>query len=336
MTVELLGQVAVAEQQVRQPPVAWPPAASLPLFSSVPPLLLFVLMGVSVLAPGPIERAALPLAVAGGLAGLPHGAVDHLVLGWSAPVRRNPSALAVLTIGLGYAALAVAAAAALILFPAVSLAIALVLAAVHFGRGEVAAWAERSGAAVPSPTTDALPAIAHGAAVVGLLLWVRPSTSSGVLAALSPRLCADIQSLRAVGLCTVAAAVIAGVGRLLASLRYRDAFELTLVAMTFVVVAPLAAFGIYFGGWHALRHSARLLDLARTPEDGGWMPSVRRLSVAGALPTLLAVGALVLLWDIRAVAGLATEIAVLLALTVPHAIVVATMDRARGRPSALR
>jgi Brp/Blh family beta-carotene 15,15'-monooxygenase len=329
MTVEIPDQASVG-QQANQRAESRGRAASLPIFNTAPPVLLMVLLAVSVLASGPVERAALPIAIVGGLVGVPHGAVDHLVLGWSTVGWRSPSARAMARIVVAYTGLAAAAAAALIVAPEASLAIGLLLSALHFGRGEVVGWAERSGVAVPSMLTDALPAIAHGGAVVGLLVWMHPEVGTRVINVLSPQLSADLLSLRTPGLCAVGVAVIAGVGTLLASGRHREAAELALVALTFAASPPLAAFGVYFGGWHALRHSARLLELARSPEDQGWKQSVRRLTSAAAIPTLIALGAIAVMWRVQAVAGLASVITVLLALTVPHAVVVAAMDRSRS------
>ena len=329
MTVEIPDQALSLGRQARRPG-NFRRAASLPVFSTTPPVLLIALVAMSLLASGPVERAALPLAIVGGLVGVPHGAVDHLVLGWSTGGWRTPPARAMARIVVAYTGLAAAAATALIIAPEVSLGLGLLLSALHFGRGEVVVWAERSGVAVPYLLTDALPAIAHGGAVVGLLVWMHPEAGTRVLNVLSPQLSADLLSLRTPGLCAVGVAVIAGVGKLLASGRHREAAELALVALTFAVAPPLAAFGVYFGGWHALRHSARLLELARFPGDTGWKQSVRRLTCAAAIPTLIALGAIAVMWRIQAVAGLATVITVLLALTVPHAVVVAAMDRSRS------
>jgi hypothetical protein len=105
------------------------------------------------------------------------------------------------------------------------------------------------------------------------------------------------------------------------------------------VVHPFAAFGVYFGLWHALRHGARLVELAAG--DDPLRAGLRRVTVQALLPTA---GALAFLAAVVATARyappslatglLAAELATLVGLTFPHAIVVGALDRRlrRGRP----
>jgi Beta-carotene 15,15'-dioxygenase len=91
---------------------------------------------------------------------------------------------------------------------------------------------------------------------------------------------------------------------------------------------PAAAFGAYFGGWHAVRHTARLLAL--TPAGPGRDTPARvlgRFARSAALPSAAALAVLALLWSRRRVADPAAAVAVLLALTFPHAAVVGWLDR---------
>jgi Brp/Blh family beta-carotene 15,15'-monooxygenase len=299
----------------------------LPVLTRLPVAVLSALLAVSLLVPGAAAAAAVPVAVAGAVLGVPHGAVDHLVPWWWSGRRRPPRrTLALVTVG--YAAAAAAAAAALLLAPAPALAAALALSAVHFGRGEVVAWAERAGRPLPGPATDLLPSAAHGLTVVGLLLWVDPATTDPWVRALSPTIADAALAGRTAGLLLVAGTVAAATGWLLARRRGREAGELALVAAVFALAPPLAAFGAYFGLWHAVRHTGRLLDLARLADDRpGWGPAVGRLAGAGALPSTVALAAVAVLWQLHDVAGLHAQVAVLLALTFPHAAVVWALDR---------
>ncbi len=299
----------------------------LPVLTRLPVAALGAVLVLSVLAPGAVAAAALPLAVAGAVVGVPHGAVDHLVPWWWAGGRHAPRRLLALVVA-GYAAAAGAAAAALLLAPTPALAAALVLSAVHFGRGEVVAWAERAGRPVPGAATDRLPCAAHGLAVVGLLLWRDPATTDPWVRSLSPGIADAALASRTAGLVVVAVVVAAAVAALLARRRVQDAAELVLVAAVFAVVPPLAAFGVYFGLWHAVRHTGRLLDLARAAGGGdGWGAAARRLARAGALPSAVALAAVAVLWRLGDVAGLQAQVSVLLALTFPHAAVVWALDR---------
>lgn len=86
------------------------------------------------------------------------------------------------------------------------------------------------------------------------------------------------------------------------------------------------AFGLYLGGWHALRQSAQLL------RERGSAPTPLRATAAAlarraAAPTVaaLAVIASMALWygmDLPA-----ADLALLLAVTVPHSVVSAWKDR---------
>ncbi|SFO59856.1 beta-carotene 15,15'-monooxygenase, Brp/Blh family [Geodermatophilus obscurus] len=327
-------RTAAAHRAAAVRPSSGPPVAGhgralreLPVLTRLPVAVLVAALALSVLAPGAVAAAALPVAVVGAVLGVPHGAVDHLVPWWWSGGRHAPRRLLALVVA-GYAAAATAAAAALLLVPTPALAAALVLSAVHFGRGEVVAWAERAGRPVPGPAADLLPCTAHGLAVVGLLLWRDPATTDPWVRALSPGIADAALGSRTAGLVLVAVTVAAAVARLLARGRVRDAAELVLVAAVFAVVPPLAAFGVYFGLWHAVRHTGRLLDLARAAGGAsGWGAAARRLARAGALPSAVALAAVAVLWGLGDVAGLQAQVSVLLALTFPHAAVVWALDR---------
>jgi Brp/Blh family beta-carotene 15,15'-monooxygenase len=302
------------------------------LLTWLPVGALATLLAFSVLAPGAARSAALPLAVVGAVLGIPHGAVDHLVPWWwssgaGARDRRREVAL----FAAGYAVAAAAALAVSLLAPAVTFAAFLLLSAVHFGRGEVAAWAERAGRPVPSLGCSVSTSLAPGLLVVGLMLW-GPRADVGLLAPIAPDLATAADRLQVVGLAAVAVLTVAALVSLLRNGRLLDAGELALLLAAFWLAPPLAAFGVYFGCWHAVRHTGRLLDLARQQDvDAGWSRAVRRLLVAASWPTgvaLLSVGAL---WLLHGRTSLQAEVGVLLALTFPHAAVVWALDRRRAR-----
>ncbi|MEO7745626.1 MAG: Brp/Blh family beta-carotene 15,15'-dioxygenase, partial [Actinomycetota bacterium] len=316
---------------------------ALPFLTLVPVAAIGSLLILAVAAPTTTASLALPLALGGAALGIPHGAVDHLVPWWwdaldPRGASRRPSTARLALFAGAYAAVAALALAAFLLAPTPALAAFLVLSAVHFGRGEVVTSAERAGRRVPTFRDDWSLALAHGGVVVGLLLWARPSDTNSLLGGLSPRLADLVLSTRVPALGLVVVAVAVALVVLLRAGRVLEAAELALLAATFTLAPPLAAFGVYFGLWHSLRHTGRLLDLARAATragagvhgDPGWPTAGRVLARAAALPAAVALLAVLGLWWARDLAGLQAEVAVLLALTFPHAVVVWGLDRRRS------
>src|SRR3954452_7466393 len=123
-------------------PAAGIDEAALPRFSSrlrlyrvsrlVGVLAVALLLLAPLLTPAPVTAVAVPIALAGALVGLPHGAVDHVIPAWLAGRPLPPrSVVAVLT---GYVAVVATGAALLRLAPTPTLVIFLAVAAWHFGR----------------------------------------------------------------------------------------------------------------------------------------------------------------------------------------------------------
>lgn len=303
--------------------------------------LMSALLVAAVAAPVTTRSLALPLAVAGSLIGLPHGAIDHLVPRWvgtATPVNRN-SALAgrsVALVAIGYAIAAGVALVSMLFLPVPTLIVFLVVSAGHFGWGEVETSAQRAGRAVPTVAREWPTAAACGLLVVGSVVWLRPSQTGSITAELSGPLAQAALASRGAGLVLIAAAMALGMGLLLRRSRYLEAAELALLAITFAVAPPLAAFGIYFGGWHSVRHLGRLLDLAAKrgsaagPRDRrlpDWTAAAGALLRAGWLPSLISFAGVAALWLVRDRAGLTAEVAILLSLTFPHVLAVRTLDR---------
>jgi len=313
--------------------LTWAPIAAM--------VLLFF---VSITAPDLATAVALPVAVVGALVGVPHGAVDHLVPGWvagarvpagSARARGGPLRLARF-LGL-YAASAAAAATALIVAPTPTLLAFLVLSGAHFGWGEVVTSAERAARTARLGFGSALVAVANGMAVVGLLIWRNPAATDPDLRALSPAVADWALASAAPGVLTTCGIVATALVHLVAKRRRLEAAELLLLTIVFLCCPPLAAFGVYFGLWHAVRYTGRLLDLLRRAEvrhgrgDRGWGPSWMRLARLSSIPTALALLAVLAVARFHDVANLQAEVSVLLAVTFPHAAVVAGLDLERGR-----
>ena len=265
------------------------------------------------LLPGPATAAGPSLLVVAGLLGLPHGAVDHLALGW-ARGRSGPARPVVLA---AYAAAAVVAAVAALAAPLPALLLLLALSVAHFAEGEAAFDRLRGGAG------PALPAAALAAAVVVVPIELRPAAARPLLGALDPRLPSALTAVRLPLLALTVLLVVAGLAVALRAGRTRVAAELALVAAAAALAPPLVVFAAWFAGWHSPRHLVRLAALEPV---GNGSARLRRLAVGAAAPTAVAAAGL---------AGLAVVLGglpgavlvVLLALTVPHAAVVARLDR---------
>lgn len=274
-------------------------------------------------------EVVLAVSAAGLAAGVPHGAVDHLLLARAA--RMSVQRVVVL-----YAAAAVAAWAALTYGGLAAVVAVAVLSIVHFGLGEVEVYRATTG-------WNPGPAVAAAVTLAGTGALVLPLVVSGeVLLEVASAVSADLGTT--VGLAPVriglaaawgTAAVLAGVAAVRAGHRV-VVLDLLLVAALGVLAPPLVAFAVWFGGWHALRHTGRLLELepgcASLLEGGRSGAAFGRFARLAALPSSVALAALVVVVATSASAPVAaTAVAdglrILLALTVPHMLAVLWLDR---------
>ncbi len=289
-------------------------------------------------APGSGGRAAQQGLVLGALAlGMPHGAADtELLRSAAAGDPRRHAAL----VG-GYAALAAAATAVVHRGgPWVDRAVLLGSAA-HFAEGELACWRTRPSGA----TGTALRALAAATTTVGLPAAVgavnrsRPEVGvTGALDGLPDRATGEHRGVSLLGAAgpvrTLAAGAAVAAAALLAVGDREAAADTALLTALDLVAPPATAFAGYFGGWHALRHTARVVDalVARgaLPEQPGLPTAVavlgRRSAWAAGVGLLAA--ALLAVRDPRHASDHA--FAAVLGLTVPHMTTVALELSARG------
>ena len=327
------------------PPVA---LRDVQVFTLLPIASATLLLVVSIAAPAAATAIALPVAILGAILGVPHGAVDHLVPGWLAldgrsvrRVGRNPALVRQVRFLSAYVAGALAGAVSLLFAPTPTLLVFLVLSAAHFGWGEVVTSAERAGRVTSLRAASVLIATANGLVTVGLLVWRNPSVTDPYVRALSPAVADASIATAGVGVLGTLAVVTAALVLLLRSRRLLEAEELVLLTSVFMFCPPLAAFGVYFGLWHAVRHSGRLLDLLRAHEAGsgvpdrGWGSSFARLARLSSAPSAAALLAVLVLVALHGVATLSAEVSVLLAVTFPHAAVVARLDVIRSRRASI-
>ncbi len=258
---------------------------------------LAVGLAAQLLAPGALRAAAPALLVAAVAAGLPHGASDVSLLA----ARGRPRAAQA-----AYAVAALAALAVALALPGPALVVLLVLSVAHFAEGEQG-WARAAG-----EPGALLPALAVGTAAVVLPLVTSPADVRPVLDDLAPA----VGSAVAGGPVRLALAAVVVVLALAALRRPGRRAELVLVLAVLAALPPLVAFAVWFAGWHAVRHGARVL-VAHPPER---RKALVRTWLAPSLAAAAGLGALV-----AATGGVPAALVLgLLALTVPHAVVVAT------------
>lgn len=272
-----------------------------------------------------LESVSPIVAAVGIIVGVPHGAMDHLVPGLASRRWQEPRRLALVVAV--HVVIAAAASLATLRAPDLSFATFLVVSALHFGWAETTFAAERSGRAVPRLRDGWWSTLAHGSVVVVLPLWSAEGRS-----AMQPLLPGLVDWVSAVPtqwatttvvlMCAASAVHLASRGRVL------EAAELLAVLALFLFVPIFAAFGVYFGLWHALRHTARLMVALAAGQ-----PIRLQLGAflrAAALPTTAAFIVLAVLFAYRSDVGVVmTGVSVLLALTFPHVVVVAVLDHHR-------
>lgn len=272
-----------------------------------------------------LQSVSPAIAAVGIVIGIPHGAMDHLVPGLASRRWLTPAHLALVV--LVYVVIAAVAALALLRLPDLSFATFLLASALHFGWGEATYASERNGDPVPRLRDGWWAAIAHGSVVVVLPLWSAEGRS-----AMRPLVPTLVDAVAAVptGWATSAVVVLCGltVLRLAILRRTLAAVELIAVLTLFLAVPVFAAFGVYFGLWHAVRHTSRLMD-ALAPAEPIHL-QLGAFARSAALQTAAALMVLALLFTFRSNVGVVmTGVSVLLALTFPHVVVVALLDHHR-------
>ncbi len=274
---------------------------------------------------------AMIVAGLGFVLGVPHGAADHMIA--TRLARGRPMVL----VAAVYAGVAGCAWALLKWADPTALIVAVALSALHFGLGELQVvhrlcdWRPRPGMAAAI--------VVAGCGALLLPLARCGDQLSAVATTVSPALATVIgrtpvqQGLVAVWLL---AALVASVGSMRAG-HPVVALDIVIVGAVGMLAPPLVAFAVWFGGWHALRHCGRLLTVepgcAALLTIGRPGAAVLRLIRLAALPSLAA-------WTVLAALGwftvaasdptavVADVLRLLLALTVPHAVVVLWLDRA--------
>ena len=260
--------------------------------------------------------------------GIPHGALDHLVtLPKAAPLKM---ALFIVI----YVAVAVVAVIGILQFNTVGFIIVLFMSAIHFGIGDAAFISEIDRRTAPERKLNRwlyIPAAGFTPVFIPLV----NSASTEALASVNPNLINWHQGLDSQILLLVTSFTVIAIVVMVFTKRYREALDLTLLLLLAHLAPPLIAFAVYFGCWHAMRHTARLtLSLPRSIENltQGMLRKAFSNAVIPGLPAL--VGTFVVA-GIMALSGqdfsdefFWMALVVVWALTVPHMVVTAKLDRA--------
>jgi len=262
--------------------------------------------------------------------GIPHGALDHLV---TLP-KAQPFKMAVfVTI---YVAIALAAIWAILQWNVWGFIAVVLMSATHFGIGDSAFISELNH--LKGNTSSKFPVWAYAPAA-GLLPVVIPlvnSRSTEALTKVNDSLINWHYGYTSEIQIAVAAIATLSAMALISRKRYRDLLDLTLLAALASVAPPLVAFAVYFGCWHAMRHTARLTSLLPRCLDAYERNNSRRAFALAVIPGLPALAGTLIF--VALLAGFSQNnvsdtflwltLVTIWALTVPHMIVTAKLDRA--------
>jgi len=260
--------------------------------------------------------------------GIPHGALDHLV---TLP-KSQPKKMALFITS--YIAVAVMEVLLIANWNLIGFQLVLLMSLIHFGIGDLAFMAELKNLGDKSKQrkTRVPNYLAFGA--VPVLIPLLKDESIEALTEINLELVNWYQEFRGAIWVLVILAVLVTTFDLIRLKRNRDLLDLFLLTALALIAPPLISFAIYFGCWHAMRHTARLtLSLpkslthfaAKSPVKAFWA------AVIPGTPALaLTFAAAGIFWqqDKLDNSFLWSALVIVWALTVPHMAVTAKLDRA--------
>ena len=262
--------------------------------------------------------------------GIPHGAIDHLItLPKAAPLK--------MTIFIGiYVAIALLAIIAILKWNVWGFIFVVIMSAIHFGIGD-AAFLNELEKYKSKKEKKSLPvwAYAPAAGALPVMIPLVNNRSTEALEQVNSKFVdwhygytTEIQIL-------VLILLAVGLITLLLFNRKREALDLLLLTGLAFITPPLVAFAVYFGGWHALRHTARLTSLLSKSNTAYAENKISKAFWSAVIPglpalvgTLLFVIALSIFRDSDLSSTfLWNTLVTIWALTVPHMMVTARLDR---------
>jgi len=288
--------------------------------------------------------AGIPIELQVGLAltaltiGIPHGAVDHLI---TLPSLTAGQRIVFFTSYLGIVGLVIWA---ILSANVLGFQLVVLMSAIHFGLGDAAFVTELHARKADTRPFPKLPfALASGFTPVVIPLVSAQSTQA--LQAVNPNLVDWSMGFAPVLFVAMTTISCAAIIWMLVAKRYQEAIDLGLLLALSLIAPPLLAFAIYFGLWHAMRHTVRVsLELRKSqiahqqgrPGKAFWQ------AVLAGVPALILVIGFVLYLALTDAVNFSAELlwyglVVVWALTVPHMLLTLRLDvKALGSNSAAR
>ncbi len=334
-------------------------------FALYPALALAALLPIGAATPlFPVELGVVAFALGTLSVGMAHGAVDHLV-----PLRAADCSFrrSVAVVSVAYAVLGGAVVAAFFVAPVAAFVGFIVLTWLHWGQGDVAALVVAGVEHLPTPAERWLSLLVRGGLPMGVPLLGGPAEYRlvaewmvGLFAADAGAAAAAVDPVFVPETRLAVGAVMAAATALSVGLGYRrvrggasrrgwlrDVGEVAVLWAWFLLAAPVFAIGVYFALWHGLRHVGRLVlvdDRAAAALEAGETRGALRRFARDAAPLTLGGFAVVAAVGLTAPSGvaapgdlLAVSLVAIAALTLPHVVVVAWLDRRQGvwRPGSV-
>jgi len=301
----------------------------------------------------PLWVQLIPLLASVVVLGLPHGAVDHLVLSRASGEPVTVRSLA--AIGLLYLVLGSAYALVWLVAPIAAFVLFILLTLFHWGQGDVYALVELTGADhLSGPGSRLLTLFVRGGLPMLVPLVAFPEQYAFVAetlvglfdpataTALDPVFQPAVRAAVGIGFgLAIVASLGLGLARTGPSRPWLiDAGEILGLVALFALVPPLLAIGLYFSLWHSVRHICRtmLVDepAAVALSRGDFWAASRRFArdaapmTAGGIVILGAIALLVPQTPATVSEIMGVYLVAIAVLTAPHVVVVLALDRKQG------
>jgi Brp/Blh family beta-carotene 15,15'-monooxygenase len=273
--------------------------------------------------------AQVVLAVIALAIGIPHGAIDHLIT-----IPRDSTGRFIVFIVI-YTLIAIVAALAIAQWNLVGFQLVVLMSALHFGFGDSAYANETRAAAEKSGYSNFV--LASYAIPAGFLPVVLPLTDKrtlDVLQELNPTLINWAGTFTELLRNSTLVIAIFSILLLITTKNNLLAVDLVLLLALSFFAPPLVAFAVYFGFWHAIRHTARLvpkLPSARQKVSTGNPLASFFAAVVPGLYAILGIFLLGIFFVARGTTELSSDflwviLVIIWALTVPHMATTAKFD----------
>ena len=274
-------------------------------------------------------KAQVVIAVIALAIGIPHGAIDHLIT-----IPRDSTGRFMTFIAI-YTLIAIVAALAIAQWNLVGFQLVVLMSALHFGFGDSAYANESQATAEKNGYSNLI--LASYAIPAGFLPVVLPLTDKrtlDVLQELNPTLINWAGTFTELLRNSTLAIAMFSILLLILTKNYQLALDLVLLLALSFFAPPLIAFAVYFGLWHAIRHTARLVP--KLPSAMQKIASGKPLAVffTAVIPGLYAILGIFILGIYFVAKGtsdvsrdfLWVILVIIWALTVPHMATTAKFD----------